>query len=203
MTVRIIALMGSPIPEGNTGKLLKEAVKGAEDAGCMVEQVNVCDLNISGCMEFFCCEKNDFCCIHDDFSQFQTRFQDMDGLIVATPVMTMGVPGQLKSFMDRFQVFFMAKYKRHDPLVAVEQRKWRKSLLLSIGGMNIENDFEGVKLTMHAFCDIIDCPYYGGVFQNNMDEVRDISTKSEIMEAAYRKSFDMCTEIIRDRSKYF
>ena len=177
MTVQIIALMGSPLPEGNTGILLNEAVRGAKDAGCNVARINVCDLKFSGCMEYFCCEKDESCCINDEFSPFLKRFKKMDGLIVPTPVMTMGIPGKLKSFMDRFQVYFMEKYVRKAPFISEEQKKWRKSLLLSIGGMNIENDFDGIKLSMHAFCDIIDCPYYGGVFQNNMDEIKDITTK--------------------------
>lgn len=202
MTAQIIALMGSPLPEGNTGILLKEAIRGARDAGCSVSQINVCDLNISGCMEYYCCETEERCCIQDEFMPFINRFRNLDGLIIATPVMTMGVPGQLKSFMDRFQVFFMAKYVRKNSFISEEQKKWRKTLLLSIGGMNIENDFDGIKLSVNSFCDIIDCPYYKGVFQNNMDEVKDISTKAEIMEAAYKNSYEMCTEIIENKEKY-
>ncbi len=202
MTAKIIALMGSPLPEGNTGKLLNEAIRGAKDAGCSVARVNVCELNFSGCMEYYFCEENDSCYINDEFSPFLKRFKTMDGLIIATPVMTMGIPGQLKSFMDRFQVYFMAKYKRNQPFISEEQKKWRKTLLLSIGGMDIENDFDGIKLTTHAFCDIIDCPYFGGVFQNNMDGIIDIASKPEIMEAAYKKSFDMCSGIVENKEKY-
>lgn len=202
MSVKIIALMGSPLPEGNTGALLEESSRGARDAGCSVARVNVCDLNISGCMEYYYCEKNDSCYINDEFSPFLQRFKNMDGLIIATPVMTMGVPGQLKSFMDRFQVYFMAKYVRKQPFISEDQKKWRKTLLLSIGGMNIENDFDGIKLTTESFCDIIDCPYYDGVFQNNMDMVKDITARAEIMEAAYDKSYNMCNEIIENKEKY-
>lgn len=202
MTAKIIALMGSPLPEGNTGKLLNEAIRGAKDAGCNVARVNVCDLNFSGCMEYYLCEENDSCYINDEFSLFLKRFKTMDGLIIATPVMTMGIPGQLKSFMDRFQVYFMAKYKRNQPFISEEQKTWRKTLLLSIGGMDIDNDFDGIKLTTHAFCDIVDCPYFGGVFQNNMDGIIDIASKPEIMEAAYKKSFDMCSEIVENKEKY-
>lgn len=202
MTVKIIALMGSPLPEGNTGILLEEAIRGAKDAGCSVARINVCDLTFSGCMEYFCCEKEEQCCIQDEFSPFLKRFKDMDGLIIATPVMTMGIPGQLKSFMDRFQVYFMAKYMRKQSLISKKQKKWRKTLLLSIGGMDIENDFDGILLSTQAFCEIIDCPYYGGVFQNNMDKIKDISTKTEIMEAAYNKSYEMCKGIIENKEKY-
>ncbi|WOF15224.1 flavodoxin family protein [Methanoplanus sp. FWC-SCC4] len=198
MNPEIIALMGSPVPDGNTGKLLEQAIKGAEDAGCRVVKVDVTQLKFSPCMEYFFCEKNETCMIKDDFTPFIERFKSIDGLIIATPVMTMGIPGALKSFMDRFQVYFMAKYVRHASFITKEQKKWRKTLLISIGGMDIENDFDGVILSTKAFCQITDCPYWDGVFQNNMDKISDITTKPEIMDAAYKKSYEMCSLIKKD-----
>jgi len=194
--------MGSPVPEGNTAKLLEKAIKGAEDAGCSVVKVDVTALKFSPCMEYFYCEKNEGCMIKDEFSPFLKRFKVMDGLIVATPVMTMGIPGALKSFMDRFQVYFMAKYVRHEPLISKEQKKWRKTLLLSIGGMNIPNDFDGIKLSMNAFCDIVDCPLWGEVLQNDMDNIKNIETRPEILESTYKKSYDMCSQIIADKESF-
>ncbi|MDD3976763.1 flavodoxin family protein [Methanomicrobium antiquum] len=202
MTCQIIALMGSPIPDGNCGKLLEKAISGAKDAGCNVVRVDVPSLKFSPCMEHFYCEKNEGCMINDDFSPFLKRFKGADGFIVAMPVMTMGVPGALKSFMDRFQVYFMAKYVRHMPVITKEQKKWRKTLLLSIGGMNIPNDFDGIKLTMDAFCDIIDAPLYGEVLQNDMDNIKDITTRPEVLQAAYDTAFEMCSAIITDKDKY-
>ncbi len=128
------------------------------------------------------------------------KFRNIDGLIVATPVMTMGIPGALKSFMDRFQVFFMAKYFRNDPLVSPDKKAHRRMLLLSIGGgENIEHDFDGIILSMKAFGHVIDCPYWGGeVLQNNMDEVIDITTRTDVMKAAYEKGYRMGELIARD-----
>ena len=57
------------------------------------------------------------------------KFREMDGLIVATPVMTMGIPGKLKSFIDRFQVFFMAKYVRKKPFISKEKKIATKGAL--------------------------------------------------------------------------
>ncbi|MDD3407454.1 MAG: NAD(P)H-dependent oxidoreductase [Methanomicrobium sp.] len=202
MTAQIIALMGSPVPDGNTAKLLEKAISGAKDAGCSVVRVDVPALKFSSCMEYFYCEKNEGCMINDEFTPFLKRFKSADGFIVAAPVMTMGIPGALKSFIDRFQVFFMAKYVRHEPMITKEQKKWRKTLLLSIGGMNIPNDFDGVKLTIDAFCDIIDAPLFESVLQNDMDSIKDIETRPAVMEAAYKKSFDMCTKIIEDKKKH-
>ncbi|WP_460006347.1 flavodoxin family protein [Methanogenium cariaci] len=198
MAPQIIALLGSPRPKGNTAKLMNEAVRGIRDAGCEVEIVPVPRLNFSPCKEILYCQEHAACGINDDVTPYLEKFRNIDGLIVATPVMTMGIPGALKSFMDRFQVFFMAKYFRNDPLVSPDKKAHRRMLLLSIGGENIEHDFDGIILSMKAFGHVIDCPYWGEVLQNNMDEVIDITTRTDVMKAAYEKGYRMGELIARD-----
>ncbi|MFA5398520.1 MAG: flavodoxin family protein [Methanomicrobiales archaeon] len=201
MAPQIIALLGSPRPKGNTAKLMEEAVRGIRDAGCRVEVVSVPRLKLSSCKEIFYCQNHADCGMKDDVTPFYEKFREIDGLIIATPVMTMGIPGALKSFMDRFQVFFMAKYIRKEPLVSPAKKKHRKTLLLSIGGLNIEDDFDGVIASTKAFCDIIDCRYWDAVLQNNMDEIIDITTRPEVMKAAYDKGFRMGELITLDMAK--
>ncbi len=198
MAPQIIALLGSPRLKGNMAKLMDEAVRGVRDAGCEVEIVSVPKLKFSPCKEIFYCQEHASCAIKDDVTPYFEKFRDIDGLIVATPVMTMGIPGALKSFMDRFQVFFMAKYFRKEPLVTPEKKAHRRTLFLSVGGRNIEHDFDGVILSMKAFCDIIDCSYWDEVLQNNMDEVIDITTRPDVMKAAYVKGYHMGELIARD-----
>ncbi|MCK8518397.1 flavodoxin family protein [Methanoculleus sp. 7T] len=191
MPKKVIALLGSPLLDGNTARLLDKAIKGAEDAGCEVEKIAVAHLDFAPCMEIFYCMENETCRIRDDMIEFYDKFREMDGLIVATPVMTMGIPGKLKSFMDRFQVFYMAKYYRGKSFVSPERRRRRKMLFISIAGMNLPTVFDGAKMTVRAFGEIIDCPYWGDVLQNDMDTIQDIRTRPEVMEAAYRKGYEL------------
>ena len=74
-------------------------------------------------MEMMFCREHETCIMDDDMQQMYGKIRDADSIIIATPVMTMGIPGRLKSFMDRFQVFFMAKYVRNEPLVAAGKAK--------------------------------------------------------------------------------
>ena len=191
MAKKIIALLGSPLLDGNTARLLDEAIRGAEEAGCEVEKLEVAHMDVLPCMEFFQCKGSETCLIQDEMGEFYDKFREMDGLIIATPVMTMGIPGRLKSFMDRFQVFYMAKYHRGRSFISPERRKKRKMLFISIAGMNIPNVFEGVKMTARAFGEIIDCPYWDEVLRNDMDTIQDITTRPEVMEAAYRKGYEL------------
>ncbi len=182
--------------EGNTAKLLEQAIKGAEDAGCEVEKIPVFHLQFKPCMEIFYCMEHETCRIQDDMTGMYQKFRDMDGLIIATPVMTMGIPGKLKMFMDRFQVFYMAKYFRNKSFISSERRKERRMLFISISGMSIPDVFEGAKITARAFGEIIDCPYWDEVLQNDMDTIRDITTKPDVMEAAYAKGYELGRRLV-------
>ena len=129
MGKKVIGLLGSPLSDGNTAKLLDRALKGAEDAGCTVEKIEVANLDFESCMEMFFCRDHDTCIMDDDMQTLYPKFKEMDCLIIATPVMTMGIPGKLKSMIDRFQVFFMAKYMRKEPFISKERRAGRKGTL--------------------------------------------------------------------------
>jgi putative NADPH-quinone reductase len=189
MAGKIIGLLGSPLPEGNTAQLLDRALKGAEDAGCEVEKIVVVNLDFQACQEMMFCKEHETCIMDDDMQAMYPKLRGMDGLIVATPVMTMGIPGKLKSFIDRFQVFFMAKYVRKKPLISKEKKKERKGLFICISGMNIPEVFVGAKLTVKAFFDIIDCQYSDELLISDMDTIKDIQAQPALLEAAYKKGF--------------
>ena len=189
MAPKVIGLLGSPLPEGNTAQLLARGVQGVKDAGCTVELIPVTTLDFQGCQEMFFCRDHETCALDDDMQQVYPKFVEMDGLILATPVMTMGIPGTLKAFMDRFQVFFMAKYFRNQSLIPPERRKRRAGLFICISGMDIPEVFVGPKLTTQAFFDIIDCRYKDELLVNGMDGIRDITTRPELLDAAYKKGF--------------
>jgi multimeric flavodoxin WrbA len=187
MTSKVIGLLGSPLPEGNAAILLDYALKGAADAGCTVEKIIVNNLDFQACVEMMFCREHETCIVDDDMQQMYQKFREMDSLIIATPVMTMGIPGKLKSFIDRFQVFFMAKYVRNQPLVASGNKSRRKSLLICISGMKIPEVFVGAKLTLRAFLDIIDCQFADELLISDMDTIRDIRTRQDLLDAAYAK----------------
>nr|WP_320162141.1 flavodoxin family protein [uncultured Methanoregula sp.] len=184
---QILGILGSPLTEGNTALLLRRALKGAEDAGCTVEEIVVANLDFEACKEMFFCKDHETCIMDDDMQQMYQKIRTADSIIVATPVMTMGIPGKLKSFMDRFQVFYMAKYLRRSSLVDKDQIGRRRGLFICIAGMSVPEVFVGAKLTARTFFDIIDCQYSDELLINDMDRILDITTQPALLDAAYRK----------------
>ncbi len=191
MTSTIIALLGSPLSGGNTAKLLDKAICGAEDSGCIVTKIVVPNLTFSPCEEINNCLMEENCFFDDDITPLYRQFKTMDGLIIATPIMTMGVPGALKSFMDRFQVFYNAKYVRKNPLVPKEKRKKRKTLLISISGLDLPDNFVGLKMTVDAFCDIIDCRQADELLIRDMDTKKDLDLFPDLLSQAYEKGHNL------------
>lgn len=187
MAGTVIGILGSPLPEGTTARLLTQALKGAADAGCTTGTIVVNNLDFQPCMEMFFCREHETCIMDDDMQEAYGKIRTADSIIVATPVMTMGIPGKLKGFMDRCQVFFMAKYIRGEPLVEPAKRATRHGLFICVSGMKIPEVFVGAKLTAGAFFDIIDCPYHDELLISDMDTIRDIGSRPDLLDAAYKK----------------
>jgi len=185
----VIGILGSPLTEGNTALLLRRALKGAEDAGCTVEEIIVANLDFEACKEMFFCKEHETCIMDDDMQVMYGKIRTADSIVLATPVMTMGIPGKLKSFMDRFQVFYMAKYLRGCPLVDKDMAGKRNGLFICIAGMAVPEVFVGAKLTARTFFDIIDCRYSDELLISDMDRILDVGRRCDLLDAAYRKGF--------------
>lgn len=184
----ILGLLGSPLPRGNTAMLLDRALAGAAEAGCTVERVNVPLLTFEPCMEILHCMNVPECGLLDDLTPYYQKVAEADGIVIATPIMTMGVPGKLKGFMDRFQVFYWAKYGRKEPLVPRQRRKQRHGLLLGISGLSREHTprvFDGLRLTTASFFDIVDVTPGDELLVDDMDGKRDLSRFPDLLEEAH------------------
>lgn len=184
----ILGLLGSPLPRGNTAMLLERALAGAADAGCTVERVNVPLLTFEPCMEILHCMNEPECAQLDDLTPYYEKVAEADGIIVATPVMTMGMPGKLKGFMDRFQVFYWAKYGRKEPLVPKERKQQRHGLLLTISGLSrghAPQVFDGVRNATAAFFNIVDVTPGEELLIDDMDGKRDLAQFPALLEEAY------------------
>jgi multimeric flavodoxin WrbA len=103
-TVSLLGICASPRERGNSRYLLELALAAAETAA--VGQV-ASDLysfsrkDIGPCISCFRCEELGDCAVEDDFQELRDAWMAADAIIYLVPVYHMGVPGQLKCFIDR------------------------------------------------------------------------------------------------------
>jgi multimeric flavodoxin WrbA len=108
--LKVLMLNGSPRKDGNTAIALKEMEKIFQAEGIDVETVQVGNQAVRGCISCYSCKKNGKCIFDDQVNQVASKFQDADGLVVASPVYYGSANGTLVSFLDR--LFYSAPFDK-------------------------------------------------------------------------------------------
>ena len=102
---------GSPRVNGNTSVALAQMQKVFEKNGIESEIVQVGNKEIRGCMSCGYCFKNGKCAIDDIVNnELAEKFEQCDGLVVASPVYYASANGTLVSLLDR--LFYSTKFNK-------------------------------------------------------------------------------------------
>jgi multimeric flavodoxin WrbA len=100
--MKIISLVGSPHKEkGNTAKLLRLVLDGAEGAGAQTETIFLPGGTVLPCRACDNCHKKGTCPQKDDFESIKQKIYESDALVLASPNYIFSVSAQMKAFMDR------------------------------------------------------------------------------------------------------
>lgn len=108
--MKVLMINGSPRVEGNTCVALNEIEKVLIKNGIEVEKVQIGAKNIRGCMGCGYCSKNGKCTIDDVVNELAPKFEQCDGLVVASPVYYASANGTLVSLLDR--LFYSTKFNK-------------------------------------------------------------------------------------------
>ena len=102
--MNILVLTGSPRPRGETAKMVAAFRAAAEEAGHRVAVMEVCRMNIHGCLACeYCHGKGQGVCVQkDDMQQIYEKLSDTEMLVLASPIYYHNISGQLKCAIDRF-----------------------------------------------------------------------------------------------------
>jgi len=107
--MKVIAINGSPNREGNTFHALKMVGDELEASGIGFEILHIGHKMIHGCLACGKCavNKDEKCAIKtDDLNKWIQQIKEADGIIIGAPVHYSGIPGTMKSFLDR--LFYVA-----------------------------------------------------------------------------------------------
>lgn len=102
--MKVTAINGSPHREGNTYHALARIGERLGEEGIDFKIINVGAATIRGCIACGECGKrrNGRCVFDDDpVNESLRAMSESDGIILASPVHYSGVPGSMKSFLDR------------------------------------------------------------------------------------------------------
>ena len=111
---KIVAINGSPRSEWNTGSLIREAARGAEEASAEVQVFDLYKLDkFTGCVSCFGC-KNEArpgkCVYKDGLAPVLEAIREADGLILGSPNYLGDVSASFRALYERL-IFQYISYK--------------------------------------------------------------------------------------------
>jgi len=99
--LKVLLINGSPRPNGNTALALKNMAEAFEAQGVEAEILNIGSNAVRGCIACNTCKKAGKCVFDDAVNEAAPKFQEADGLVVASPVYYASANATLIAFLDR------------------------------------------------------------------------------------------------------
>ena len=100
--MKIVCLLGSPRPKGNSAAIAGRFMETAESHGAEVHVFALNQLKYRGCQACMTCKtKLDRCVLKDDLAEVLDAIRETDVLVLATPIYFREVTSQVKAFIDR------------------------------------------------------------------------------------------------------
>ncbi len=109
--MKIVCLLGSPRPKGNSSTLAKRLCERAKELGAKIQMIQLNKLTYRGCQACMACKtKLDKCILKDDLENVLDAVRGADILVMASPIYYGEVSSQIKAFIDRTYSFLTSDY---------------------------------------------------------------------------------------------
>ena len=100
--MKILAVLGSPRPQGNSTTLARAFLTAAREKGAETQEFLLNQMDFKGCQACMTCKtKSDTCSLDDDLTQVLATLNEADVLVLASPVYFGDLSAQMKGFFDR------------------------------------------------------------------------------------------------------
>jgi len=111
------------------------------------------------------------------------EMEKADRIVLASPVHFLGLTAQAKAMIDRGQALWARKYILKKPPLG--DRRLRKGLFVSVGGMKLAHLFEPSLATVKAFFKVIDVEYAAELLFPGVDEKGAIKKHPDALKQAF------------------
>ena len=108
--MKVLILNGSPHANGNTAIAVNELVKTFEAQGVEAEVCHIGNKDIRGCIACGKCGELGHCVFNDAVNELAPKFEEADGLVVASPVYYASANATLIACLDR--LFFSTHFDK-------------------------------------------------------------------------------------------
>ena len=108
--MKVLILNGSPRVNGNTSVAVREMEKVFAENGVETETVQVGMENIRGCIACGQCSRLGKCVFDDAVNKIAPKFQEADGLVIASPVYYASANPTLIALLDR--LFYSTRFDK-------------------------------------------------------------------------------------------
>ena len=175
--MKVAAFVGSPRADGVTDAVVREVIRGAEDAGADSAVFHIGLLHISGCHACLKCRETGQCVQDDDMRPLFGQLMNADAIVLGTPIYFYYMTAQMKAFTDRlFSVIdrgFTPRFGRKPTVLVVTQGADDPRLFTS----QLQSMREAWRI---AGLDVADTVQASGY-----ESAEDVQEDSEVMEMAY------------------
>jgi len=127
--MKTVIFNGSPRKNGDTVAMINEAKKYLKGE---VKIVDTYYTEISPCIDCRHCLSHENCAIDDDMQEIYRLMDEVDNVIIASPLYFSELTGELLSFASRFQVFFAQRVLRKE--VEFKLKEKNGFVILARGG---------------------------------------------------------------------
>lgn len=108
--MKVLILNGSPRTEGNTSIAIHEMVQVFKKEGVETEVVQIGNQNVRGCIACGHCFEAGKCVFDDVVNTLAPKFEEADGLVVASPVYYASANATLVACLDR--LFYSTRFDK-------------------------------------------------------------------------------------------
>ena len=99
--MKVLIINGSPRKDGNTSIAVREMVKVFDEEGVQAEVVQIGNKDVRGCIACGSCGSTGKCVFDDVVNELAPKFEEADGLVVASPVYYASANATLIACLDR------------------------------------------------------------------------------------------------------
>lgn len=176
--MKIVAILGSPRPKGNSALLAEAFLTAARERGAHTDVYMLNQMNFKGCQGCNRCKtESEVCVVEDDLTPVYEKVRQADILVLASPVYFGDLSGQLKCFFDRTYAFA-------NPDFTSRLAPGKKSVMLLAQGAPDEKWFEDLHPRYERWLKMFGFQENFLIRAVGVREAGEVLMKKEVLEAA-------------------